>query len=105
MTSDKMRSSFGKQRGKVPNNGALNATYIGNDRARTEERQHLFRQRSHLRERGAKNNQVRPGHSLFQVQGRQIHGASFLALFDTGRAANKAGDFTSQSSLLQAQTQ
>jgi hypothetical protein len=105
MAAHKMCPGFSDQQGEFLNYALFDAPDVSNYGPGPQKRNHSFRQRSHPRDGGTKNNEIRIVHCLAEVLRCTINSAHFGALFDAGSTTNIPDDKVSQSTLSQAQAQ
>ena len=72
----------------------FHAADVGDNRAAFERGQKLLRQRPHLRQRRAKDDEVGVGNGGQQIGRGVIHRTGTFAILQAGFAPNESGDFT-----------
>jgi hypothetical protein len=81
----------------------LHAADIGDNRTAFQRRKNLLRERTHLRERRAKDDKVGVGNRGEQVGRGIIRRAGFFTVLHAGGPPDEAGDFARQPSLAHGQ--
>ena len=105
MAADKFRPGLAHNRLQFLDHRALDAADIGDDRALLEKGAHLRRQRGHLGERRAKNDQLRPLHRFLEVLGDEVGNLQLPALGNGSVAPDASADPGGQWAAFEGQAQ
>ena len=98
MAADKMRAGFFNERFQFAHDIGFHAADVGDNRAAFERGQKLLDERTHLRQRRAKDDEVGVGNGGEQIGRGVIHRAGPFAIFQARRAPDEAGDFAAPAS-------